>query len=374
MVLDVFDKNFNRIENITTHSYAEYTKILNSQGSFEIHVPLDDTSRTIMSDGVFILLERDVCGIISGIQPTSNEETGEKMLTIKGSLAKSLLNRRCIPSTVTLSGTITSVVRSLVNANAINPTNTKRKLPIVLSSNSEYIPTSPSISTQVTGGTLEEAAENLLETQEMGYDLTPILSQTAITGFEFRVIAGKDRRISNTSGNNPVVFSVDLKNILTSEYNYNTSDYKNIAYVAGEGEGSERVVVNTGDNNSEGLDRYELYVDARDLQSVDEDSEPISSADYENMLIVRGNAKLKENIIEETYVATINQSNSQFAYGVDYNLGDLVTIRDSSIGVTLDARVTQIQAVSEGERSILNVTFGYYKMSTKQKLRRGGVI
>ena len=92
------------------------------------------------------------------------------------------------------------------------------------------------------------------------------------------------------------------------------------------------------------------------------------------MLIVRGNAKLKENIIEETYVATINQSNSQFAYGVDYNLGDLVTIRDSSIGVTLDARVTQIQAVSEGERSILNVTFGYYKMSTKQKLRRGGVI
>lgn len=374
MILDVFNESFSRIEHISIYSYAEYTKFLNQQGEFEVHISLDDTARTIMSEGVFILLEKNVCGIITLLEPTSDEETGEKKLTIKGHLTNSLLDRRCIPAITNLSGTVTNVVRGLVNSHAVSPTDTKRSLPIILSTNPDYIPSSPNITKQVTGGTLKEAVEELLETQEMGYDVAPILSQTAITGFEFRVIAGKDKTITNTSSNDPVVFSVDLRNILTSEYNYNTTDYKNMAYVAGEGEGSERVVVTTGETTAQGLDRYELYVDARDIQSVDENNEPISTSDYENLLIARGTAKLKENIIEETYAATVNEENAQYIYGEHYNLGDLVTIRDSSIGVTLDARVTQIQAVSEGERSILNVTFGYYKMSTKQKLRRNGVI
>lgn len=374
MILDVFNVNFQRIENISAYSYAEYIKPLNGQGEFELQISLDDVARTLIESGVFILIEKDVCGIITMLQPTSDEETGERVVSVKGFLTNSFLSRRCIPSTVNLSGTITSVVRSLVNSNIVSPTDTNRQLPIILSTNNQYIPTSSSISTQITGGTVRDAVEELLDTEEMGYDVVPTLSETAITGFEFRVIAGEDRTVTNTSGNDPVVFSFDLRNIVTSEYNYNTSDYSNVAYVAGEGEGSERTVVTTGETSSSGLNRYELYVDARDIQSVDDNNDPISPTDYENLLKTRGKAKLKEYIVEETYAATIDLNNSQYTYGVDYNLGDLVTIMDSAIGVNLDARITQVQAVSEGEKDILNVTFGYYKMSTKQKLRRGGVI
>jgi hypothetical protein len=49
-----------------------------------------------------------------------------------------------------------------------------------------------------------------------------------------------------------------------------------MAYVAGEGEGENRKVVETGETDTESIDRIELYVDARDLQSETE------SADSEN--------------------------------------------------------------------------------------------
>lgn len=374
MILDVFNKNFVRIENISSYSYAEYNKLLNAAGDFEIRISLDDTAYTIIKSGVFILFEKDTCGIITFLEPTVDEESGDKQLTIKGYLSNVLLARRCIASTVTLSGTVTNVVRGLITSNFVSPTDSKRAMPIVLSTNPTYIPSSRNISSQITGGTVQEEIEKLLGVEEMGYDLPPILSGTAITSFEFRVIAGKNKTIGNQQGNDPVVFSSNLKNILTSTYTYNNNDYKNVAYVAGEGEGSSRTIAITGDNASTGLDRYELYVDARDLQSTDENNNPISPATYTAMLIERGDSKLKENVLEETYVATINQINTQYKFGVDYNLGDLVTIIDPTIDVSLNARVTQIQAVSLGERSILNVTFGYYKLSTKKKLRRNGVI
>ena len=60
------------------------------------------------------------------------------------------------------------------------------------------------------------------------------------------------------------------------EYEEDGRDYNTVAIVASEGEGQDRRVVEVGDLTKTGIDRIELYVDARDLQSGGEPSSKIS--------------------------------------------------------------------------------------------------
>lgn len=375
MILDVFDKNFTRVYQISTYAYCQYIKELNSSGSFELRIALDDVALLIKNEGYFILFEEDTLGVITYRNPQTDSSTGKDELTIKGFLAQTLLSRRCIPLTSTFSGTRTQIVRQLVQENFISPSDDTRKMPIVLSSDPVYNPSSDteSISYQTTGGIVSTEIESLLDVKEMGHDLVPILTDIAIQGLEFRVIKGEDRTEDNNSGNDAVVFSRDLKNILESSYVYNLNNYKNVAYVAGEGNGTSRTLATVGDTAAEGFDRYELYVDARDLQS-DNGETSLTPQEYQEVLETRGNSKLGENLAEESYNASIDSEITQFNYREDYNLGDVVTIKDGALDVTMNARVTKVQVTSIGEKSMVDVTFGYYKMSTNKKLQRNGVI
>lgn len=379
MILDIFDKNFIRIDEVAEYTYASYTNPLNGSGSFELQMALNDVAKNIVKNGEYILFELDVLGVITFINPTVNEETGEIELIAKGYLVKCVLDRRCFPNPKTYTGTTTTVTRKMVEDNCVSPTDVKRQMPIILSTNPQYNPASDQseVSVQITGDVLQTKIESLLEAEEMGYDIVPILTQTTISGLEYRVIKGSDRTVGNTEENDAVVFSTDLKNVLNSSYVVNKNDYRNFAYVAGEGEGSERVLIEMGDTVSTGLDRYELYVDARDIQSeeIDEIGETVTLTpeEYLERLLTRGNEKLSEHLKAESYSAGISQS-SQFVYGQDYFLGDLVTIQDPSLEMEINARVTEIQATSIGERTMIDVTFGYYKLSTATKLKRNGVI
>ena len=379
MILDVFNKNFVRIDEVARYSYVSYEKCLNSSGSFELQMALDSVALNIVQYGRYILFEKDVLGVITFINPAVDEETGNAELIVKGFLAQWLLTGRCFPQTQNFSGTTTAIVRAMVNANCVNPTDAKRATPIVLSTNPSYIPAgdTETTTTQVTGDDLQVKIEAMLDAKEMGYDIVPILTATAISGLEFRVIMGADRTIGNTSGNDAVVFSKDLKNVLKSSYELNQNDYKNVAYVAGEGEGTERILLEVGATEATGFDRWELYVDARDIQSesIDDEGQEIimTAEEYIEALTTRGNEKLSECPQGESYEASISQI-TQFVYGEDYFLGDLVSIKDPNIGLELSARVTKIQASSIGERTMIDVTFGYYKLSNTTKLKRNGVI
>ena len=43
-------------------------------------------------------------------------------------------------------------------------------------------------------------------------------------------------------------------------------DYKNVAYVGGSGRAEERIYTEVGQTSAAGLDRREMFVDARDLR------------------------------------------------------------------------------------------------------------
>ncbi len=108
----------------------------------------------------------------------------------------------------------------------------------------------------------------------------------------FEVYNGVDRTVRQEE-NNRVVFSdgVDddgYNNVDDPKYTENYTNAKNYALVYGEGEGDARICVEVDETN--GADRRELLVDARDLQQGDQ-----SAAEYRAALAQRGRDKLKEN-------------------------------------------------------------------------------
>lgn len=377
MLLYVLDKSFKVLNLIHSYAMAQYTLELNGSGSFEVDLPLTEETKEIFTSGQYILFEKDVLGIITGID-------SESELKLTGFLSNWFLSYRCIRVTTDKSGTVTNVCRALVNENFISPSDSTRKISkIRLSSESEYNPSSPVISTQYTGNSVEENLKSTLEPYEMGYSLTPVLGAvydtsgeliSNISSFDFRVIKGLDRTIENTEGNTKVVFSFDLRNLLSGEYIKSINDYKNVAYVAGAGEGKDRVVYETGSTSSSGFDRVELYVDARDLTDQDSKGNSLTDAQYKMLLKERGAQKLAEAIKSETFSATIDTQMSQYDYGTDFKLGDKINVYDNRIGVLVAATITSVTLTSMGTTNLLDIEFGYQKLTSIQKLKRGGVL
>jgi hypothetical protein len=144
------------------------------------------------------------------------------------------------------------------------------------------------------------------------------------------IYAGSDR----TSGQTiltPVIFSPQLDNLQNTKELVTIDKAKNVAYVFSPN-GFEMVYAFGVDPTVEGFDRRVLMVDASDITST-------STSDVPSALIQRGKEQLSAARIYQGFDGQISQR-SQYVYGRDYNLNDLVEMRNID-GVTNDMRVTE---------------------------------
>jgi len=140
-----------------------------------------------------------------------------------------------------------------------------------------------------------------------------------------------------------VVFSQDMDNLKNSTEITTTALYKNVAYVISP-VGSEVVYADGVASTVSGFDRNVLTVVASDIT----DTTPsVATA----KMIQRGKEELAKNRRITAFDGEIGQ-NTQYKYGVHYNLGDLVEIQKDD-GTTSEMRVTEQIFVSdkEGDRS-----------------------
>lgn len=165
----------------------------------------------------------------------------------------------------------------------------------------------------------------------------------------FEVYEGKDRTESQEE-NTRVTFSNVYFNIDKPHYQENEANYKNYAIVCGSGEGMNRTIVDVDRTNGE--DRRELLVDARDLSQGDQ-----TTAQYLAALTQRGNDKLDEHNRIQSFEAGI-KSSSQFRYREDWNLGDIVTGRQTEWGVAMNQRITEVEEVIENDTMSVTPTLG----------------
>lgn len=281
-------------------------------------------------------------------------ELGE--LVIKGVSFFGLLNNRIVWENYSRQARPEVIAKDLLNRHVVNPGNSSRKLH-QLSLAPEVNLSTSSVQYQNSYGIIREQIETLCDTHDFGFRET--MTDPYVPSARIEFYKGKDLSDS-------VEFTTDAENVISESFEQSDFDERNVALVAGEGEGTERELVTLGSGS--GLDRKELYVDARDLQSENDDV-VMTIAQYRQALVDRGESKLAEQQPVLILDGDINVQNQLYAYGVDYDLGDIVRRSSPTFKLAYNARITEIQEIYENGLQIVP-TFGRRSPTLIDMLKR----
>ena len=324
MVCNIYDEQLNLAGQLTEfvslrwqESYIDYGSVMLSvQKSTEV-LALFKVNRFIGLSGY------DTLAVIKSIDDRNG------VITVYAFEAKFLLSDRIYDGTANLNGNIEQKLREVVME--------KRQYPFVAL------------------GTLH----NLTGTGRSQKSHSTLLALSAawcgLAGYGFRlrhdrankkllyeVYAGKDSgiKLSQNFGN--------VYNIIRTN---SEQEYKNVAYVYGGGEGEARVSVVVGDTDATGLDRHEMYIDARDLQR----GENQSAEDYENVLRSRGLEKLEEKQRSNTVSFTLATGSG---FGETFFLGDTVTVVIPEYNEKVTARITGFTRTLQKNTDTISLEIG----------------
>lgn len=379
MLLKNIELNVFKLDNETFDAIGEieqFTSLIwpdkfNGYTSFELNAPITPRNKELIKEGHALWCGGDNAAIIEIIQVDTNDK-GQKVYKVKGRTLEMILTSRIIWGTYVCSNkTASTAMYEIVDKHLVNPSQTNRKIPFLECAEDAQI--GKKISFQKTGGEVYDAISSISSDTELGF---AILFKPRERKLVFEVLESIDRTASLEVpyGAKLVVFSTDLEDILTSSYYANSENIKTTAYIAGEGEGSARKRIVSGDDTLSGFSRKEIYIDARDLQSeVQSDGDTttsISDDEYIAMLNNRGNEKLSEHVKTESFEATMRAvGNVQYTYGKDYFKGDKVIVRDVDLGIQVVATISEVTE-NFGEKYELNITYGYSYPTLIQKIKQ----
>lgn len=349
MDIYVYDQELKRVGLIDVYQSLIWTKRYYQAGDFELYVPASqELLGTLQTGNLLVREDDDTVMVIEHIEITTDVESGN-FLCVSGRSVESYLTRRIVRHQTNIDSTVELGIRQLVDENAINPNESFRTIPnLVLG---EVLGFTDTLRMQITYDNLYESIVSLCQTYGYGFKVTLESGQLV-----FNLYQGIDHSYSQNI--NPyVVFSPEFDNLINSHYVTDRQDYKNYAYVFGEGEGTSRSLraVFLGNIiNVRGLNLYELYVDAKDLTTNDGE---IGTQEYGEMLYTRGIEKLNECTVTTAFEGEVN-SNLSYQYKKDYNLGDIVQVTNE-YGITTKARITEIIESESDSGTELVPTFEY---------------
>lgn len=325
MDLYILDSSLNEIAVIDSFSSLIWTKRYYSPGDFELYIPADRRVLEYLQIGNIIKREDDDSAmIIKKIQIKTDVENGN-FFTITGRSLESIVGQRIFILQTQLNGTIAEVVYKAIYQNLIVsdiPSTSNRTILNFMIG--EMCETSETITQQVSYENVDDWLQTLC--QAYGYGWRIIIN--ANNKMEFQLYKGIET---------DVIFSDEFDNLLTTEYVISKENYKTYASVLGEGEGINRRRSDVDLTSAAGIERSELYVDARDISSNDG---TILLNEYSQLLRERGYEKLKEHSVTQAFSGEIDPA-GVYKYKDDYNLGDIVTVQ-TSYGITSHPRIVEI--------------------------------
>lgn len=300
---------------------------------------------------------------VARICHTETVESGEEVfIEARADLTAELLSDRVVMATENVRN-VEAGMYSIYSKN-------RRALPIDIAAAQGYTETTE---TEITWNSVLEAEITLAESSGLGFtvDFDP---ETAVE--TFRVYRGTDRSVE-TSDDYVGYFGTDAANIFDVQITSGTTDFKNVAVVAGEGEGSARTVRIVSLGNVTGENRRELYVDARDIQreyqvatltGYDEKGNPTYSyetktytaAQYNALLDARGYEKLAEHLRDFGIACDIEQNN--IVYGEDYFLGDRMPIKLPTYGIAASAVISSVRTEYESTGKRIIATLNNFRL------------
>lgn len=377
-ILEIRDKTTRElIGNIDTAKSIIWKSQYYGVGEFEIYVAADPNTVEVLQLGNYVTRVdgNSECGIIEHIEITENSQDG-RMIIASGRFIKSILDRRIVYKRTlqgtglnywwscessTLNGNVEKAVRKLINDNAVNVPSgyENRKIDEILlddadlSNLSETIvidatsDTSESAGKQVTYKNLLEYTDSVLQEYKLG---AKMWLDRSLLKFRYKVYKGRD--LSRNSESNPIIFSKEFDNLVSSSYIKDEQSSKTTALIGGEGDGTERKCAFSYDW-IKGIDRREVYVDASSITQ-----EELEIQDYRKQLESQGQQSISSLQTIETFEGELDLTNSPFEYGVDFDLGDIVTVEDKDINKYIDTRILTVTEVQDDDGYKIEIEYG----------------
>lgn len=363
MELYVLDSLFRRTDNVVENFESLiWTERFPDVGDFQMVMASNAANRNRFPPGTRLgMSESKRVMTVDTVEDDSKD--GGKLLTFTGSSLEKILDQRIaraamsdIPTDPTwaLMGTPSAIARKIFHdicvTGILDPADI---IPNIYETNPFGVDTIPeptaALTLDIEPQSVLSAVKQLCDQYGMGFRLAKNLDEAQLY---FNIYMGSNRTSRQTSLP-AVIFSPGLDNLENTSEIKSIAAYKNVAYVFGQT--GYAVVYPEGVDPSTitGLDRRVLMVNASDIDDLD-------PTDLQANLTQRGRDELAKNRQVSAFDGEISQ-HSKYLYGRDYNLGDLVELRNGT-GSGDDMRVTEQIFISdkEGERRYPTLTLNQY--------------
>lgn len=342
MELYVLNENFEVLGLIDTYECLVWERNYYTSGTFSMQIIPDFKQFELLKKGNILLKKDDTKeAMYIDHRELEEDENGIETLLVSGYDLKNWLSRRITLYKENEKANAETVMRNYVSRHCIDTVENNRKIPGLIQGMNNNLGKIIDYSSHYKQ--LIEEIEAIAKVSELGYRIDLDLFNKK---YIFEVNEGLDRTV-NQEINSKAIFSTEFENIVNQKYIDSDNNYKNTVLVAGAGEDIDRKTLLLGNSNS-GLDRYELFVDARDISDTDDNEIAITTEDYNRLLESRGIEKLSEYSRVKTFDCTLENTNS-LIYRVDFDLGDKVSIVNKKWGLILHERITSITETYDTE-------------------------
>ncbi len=354
MEVYTLDPLLRRSELFEDHDSLIWTERYKQYGDFEMHIASSLRNRTLLKPDTLLATDKSRRVMKIEYVEDANDDQNRKMLTVKGRSIETLLSDRVAKESLSdlttaptwdITGlTATAVARKIFHdicvTGILSPLDV---IPFIYEGTfaepSNIAEPVDIVTIKIQPTTVYDAIVQLADVWNFGFR---ILRQDDMSKLWFDVYMGSDRTTGQTTLP-AVVFSPQLDNLQNTKELTAIENAKNVAYVYSPA-GFRMVYADDVDPDVNGFERKVLMVDANDITTE-------STSDVPAALLQRGNEELSKARTYQAFDGEISQ-NSQYQPGRDYNLGDLVEMRNTD-GVANEMRITEIiyASDSEGERS-----------------------
>jgi len=333
----VLDTLGNPLAIVEDFERIEWTRDFYTPGKFKMEFNLNTVGATKIQKGTTLIgpqedstqgFSPDAVYLVGQIERSIDERgKGNETFVASGRSLSGMFDERLVLPLVgqeydNRNGPAESIMKYFVTVNAASGAAAARQVPNL------FVVTDQGRGAQVNiqgrYQTVAQVLEEMAYQADMGWET---FYNTTTKVFNFDVIVGVNRAVGSAT---PVFFDLSFETIRKLDWLQSDLQLKSFAYLGGKGEGATRPIVQRflGGSAPTGLARREFWIDGQDLD--------LTAAQN-----AKADAELQARQTEEIIEAEITDL-GPFRYRVSWDLGDIVTVRNTKWGLLKNVRIVGV--------------------------------
>jgi hypothetical protein len=314
---------------IDNHEGLEITHRAIKPGEISFECPLNDTTKLIETNAL-IWPQGDETAFLVTTCEKRTEATGEEVVSVKGACLKWLLKQRVLVLSKIYTGKSGAVMNQM-----LSELTGLRAFPRFSAQIDDAL--GDDITIEATAGAYLTTFEAICEAS--GLNLR-VLWNSADRTMVLTAAAGADRSVGNAEGNPAILFDETLETMQNIEYTESVADSHNVMYISD----ADDVVLEAGDTEASGFERFEDCTSdsgGREVTNADGTTTTLTDAEYEQKKLEEAQKELDGARPVKSATGDLPAGEQLVAFGADYDLGDVVTVRKAGWGMNIAVRVTE---------------------------------